>query len=456
MKEFRYVGLRRRDFLGAASAILGGGALVRLAQAAQQPAVKHRRAIGGDAVEPDWDSGVTITVGPEKADLVGTSEKVIQAAVDYVTGWGGGTVRVLPGVYRLRNAVFLRSRVRIVGSGPESVLVKEPAVTTRLAEDSDFYEQEITLADASGFQVGDGVCLRAHSQRYKGQYDVFTRSLVARSGNRFKLDRPLPGYPGYVDLWVRGEATATTLFALIHGEDLADAAVESITLDGNKANNEFLNGNHVACVFLRGSNRVKIRDVTARNFNGDGISWNSHDVSVEECHSHDNEAFGLHPGAGAQRPVARANKLERNDIGFFFCWGAQHGLVENNTISGNRRFGVSIGHKDTDNLIRHNEIRGSGEVGVLFRKEEGRAFAPSRNRLEDNRILDNGGESGIGVDVQGETEAVSVCRNEILETRSPLKRIGVRIGPDTKDMTLLENRIEGFSLGVLDQRQRSG
>ena len=67
--------------------------------------------------------------------------------MDYVTRLGGGTVKILPGTYRLRNSVFLASKVRIVGSGEDSILIKEPSATTKLAADSDWYDQEITLAD---------------------------------------------------------------------------------------------------------------------------------------------------------------------------------------------------------------------------------------------------------------------------------------------------------------------
>src|SRR5437764_11464979 len=87
------------------------------------------RTISGDFVEPDWEQRVTITVGPQKADLVGDTDRAIQAAVDYVARKGGGTVRILPGTYRLRNSIFLQSNVRLQGSGTDSVLVKEPSVT---------------------------------------------------------------------------------------------------------------------------------------------------------------------------------------------------------------------------------------------------------------------------------------------------------------------------------------
>jgi parallel beta-helix repeat protein len=193
--------------------------------------------------------------------------------------------------------------------------------------------------------------------------------------------------------------------------------------------------------------------VTARNYNGDGVSWQvCHDVVVERCHSHDNAGLGLHPGSGSQRPLIRANRLRCNDLGLFFCWGVKFGLAEDNVIEDNRRYGISIGHRDTDNLIRNNEIRRSGKVGVLFRPGRGKAFAPHRNRLENNRILDSGADEGVGVDIQGETESITLRTNEILESREPLRRVGVRIGADARDVELLDNRIEGFAVAVQDLR----
>ena len=44
--------------------------------------------------------------------------------------------------------------------------------------------------------------------------------------------------------------------------------IERICLDSNRAHNESLNGNYVGCIFLRESNRVRMRQVVARNFNG--------------------------------------------------------------------------------------------------------------------------------------------------------------------------------------------
>src|SRR5262249_35083281 len=149
--------------------------------------------------------------------------------------------------------------------------------------------------------------------------------------------------------------------------------------------------------------------------------------------SHDCANYGMHAGSGSQRTVAFGNRLERNNLGFYFCWGVRWSVCENNTILDNRRFGVSIGHKDTDNLIRKNDIQRSGEVGVLFRRDEGGAFSPNRNRLEDNRIIDSGGEEGVGVKLEGQVQSIQITGNEIRETRGRASRIGVRIEPETKD-----------------------
>ncbi|MBM3880255.1 MAG: hypothetical protein FJ387_11135 [Verrucomicrobia bacterium] len=415
-------------------------AICALAGAAEPPMVARPRATSGDTVvEPEWAHRLTVTVGPAAGDLVGASDRVLQAAVDYVGRLGGGTVRVLPGTYRLRNAVHLTSRVRLVGSGADTVLLKAPSVTTPLAEDSDWYDQEITVVDAAGFEVGDGVCLRAKNVGTGAQV-VVKRTLVARSGNRFKLDRALRE-----NFWLLGNATVSTLFPLLSGEGIQEVTIENLVLDGNKEHNANLDGNYAGCIFLQDCSRVAIRGVTARNYNGDGISWQiCHDVHVEDCVSENHTGLGLHPGSGSQRPIIRRCQVQGNDIGLFFCWGVKHGVAEGNRLR-NNRVGVSIGHRDTDNLITGNEILESRSVGVLFRPERGYDFAGHRNRIEHNRIVDSGPERGIAIDIQGPTEGIVIVGNELRETRAPAQRVAVRLGPETRNIRLADNRIDGFA-----------
>jgi len=416
---------------------------VETSVAADPPSAKNARATLGVAlVEPPWDRRLTVTVGPANADIIGTTEKTIQAAIEYVTRFGGGTVTILPGAYRLRNAVYLQSKVRLVGSGAQTVLIKEPSTTTTLAQDSDWFDQEITLVNAQGFEIGDGICLRTKNPD-GGAVDIVKRTLIARSRNRFKLDQGLRK-----NFWRTESSTVSTLFPILSGENISDVAIENLVLDGNRTKNANLDGNYAGCIFLQECNRIVIRGVTARNYNGDGISWQiCHDVLVENCASEGHAGLGLHPGSGSQRPIIRNNRIVGNDIGLFFCWGVRSGIAEHNHIEGNR-VGISIGHHDTDNLVTGNEILGSRDVGVLFRPEHGKDFAGHRNRIEKNRLIDNGSDQGFAVDIQGGTEAIVLADNEIVDTRGGTRRIAIRLGPETRNIVLRNNRIQGFVKAV--------
>jgi hypothetical protein len=346
-------------------------------------------------------------------------------------------VRILPGTYRLRNAVALQSRVHLLGSGGETVLVKEPSVTTPLAEDSDWYDQEVTLKNPDGFRLGDGVCLRARNAA-NGASVVLKRTLVARTGPRFKLDRPLRE-----NLWLMHGATASTLFPLLGGDQIEDVRIEGLTLDGNRAHNDELDGNYAGCIFLQDCNRIVIRGVTARNYHGDGISWQvCHDVIVEDCVSENHSGLGLHPGSGSQRPVIRNNTLRGNGIGIFFCWGVKHGVAENNRVVANR-VGISIGHRDTDNLITGNRIEASGQTALLFRPEPGPSFAGHRNRIHGNTFVDNGPEGAPVIDIQGPTQAISIRDNTFSDSRAGAPRPAVKKGAETSDIVVEGNRLSG-------------
>lgn len=422
---------------------LVAASLVAVSQAAERPPVVQPRQTSGDkAVQPKWDERLTITVGNADADLVGHDQRSIQAAVDYVARLGGGIVRLKAGTWRLRNAVYLQTGVDLIGEGKQTVLIKEPSSSTTLRADSDWYDQEITLKDAAGFQVGDGVCLRATDAK-SGRKTVLKRTLTARSGDRFKLDKPLRE-----NLWQLNDATCSTLFPILSGEFADDIRIENLTLDGNRARNDELDGNYAGCIFLQDCNRIAIRGVAARNYHGDGISWQiCHDVIVENCLSENHKGLALHPGSGSQRPIIRNNQLRGCDIGIFFCWGVKYGLAEQNKIEGNR-VGISIGHRDTDNLVTANTIRDSKAHGLLFRPERGPSFAGHRNRIENNDFIDNGPSGGAVVEIQGGTEEIELRDNRFTETRANVKTSSVRQGPETKNITVVGSKLENVAPAV--------
>lgn len=441
------VSLNRRRFLAGAAAAT---ASLSQLQADTTPEVTQPRATDGDSrIEPDWEERLTITVGTDSGDLSGSGDRVIQAAVDSVGRLGGGTVRLLPGTFELRRAIQLPSYVRLQGSGTDTILTRGPSETIPLSADSDWYDQEITLKEAGGFRVGDDVTLTAKNP-HNGSQEVIKRTLVARSGNRFKLSDGLRK-----NLWLSGEPKCSSLFPLLTSEHTSDVLIESLVLDGNRANCTNLNGNYGGCIFLQDCNRYTMKNVTTRNYNGDGISFQiCHDVVVENCHSHDNADLGLHPGSGSQRPLIRGNKLERNNLGLFWCWGVQFGLAENNSIDANRSYGISIGHNDTNNVMRNNQISNSGKVGILFRDDpRGKDFWANRNLIENNRILNSGGPDGTGIDITGHTKDVRIIGNTIEDSRQPMQRTGIRVGADVGTVELKDNVIRGVHTAVADLRR---
>ncbi len=440
---------RRRAFLRQ---LLGVSVLVPacpLFAQSQPPEIVNPRATDGDdRVQPQWDQMLTLTVGNSGGDLNGSSDRVLQAAVDSVARRGGGTVRLLPGKWVLRNSVVLSSGIRLTGSGADTLLTRPASVSSQLSADSDWYDQEITLSDSAGFQVGDGVVLRAVNP-HNGAATVIKRSLTARSGNRFRLSDGLRE-----NLWLSGKPVCESLYPLLSAEYATDVLIENLVLDGNRQHSGHLDGNYGGCIFLQDCSRFVIRRVEACNNNGDGISFQiCHDVLVQDCHSHDNADLGLHPGSGSQRPVLRGNRLERNSQGLFWCWGVKFGLAQDNVIDGNRLYGVSIGHNDTDNLMRNNRITNSGQFGVLFRNEDrGQDFWPNRNVLEGNTIENSGGDDGVAIEVLGKVRDLKFTGNRIIEHRGAAGRTGIRISPEAGSVHMSDNMITGVHTAILDGR----
>ena len=395
-------------------------------------------------------NSLSMTVGRGDGQINGSDDRAIQAGIDYLAALGGGTLKLLPGTYHLNNAIYLRSNIRIKGSGNETVLVKNPSVSTPLAVDSDWYDSAVTLTNSDGFEVGYGVCLRAKTPHHGGS-NVIKRTIIAKEGSHLWLDRSLEK-----NFWADHEAQISTLFPILSGEHICDVEIRDLVLDGNRSNNGHLDGNYAGCIFMQDCERIQIDNVEARNYNGDGISWQiCHDVSVTNCRSLNNVDLGLHPGSGSQRPIMRDNYLAGNRLGLFFCWGVKHGVAENNHILNNRQYGISIGHRDTDNIIRNNQIEGSGEVGITFRNEPNEGRSPHRNIVENNQIANSGSDKdGIGIDIQGETQSITIRRNQITEMREGGEHVGVQIGEKTAKILLEKNEFSGLAVSVKDLRNK--
>jgi len=380
-----------------------------------------------------------ITVGKESADLIGNDNRVLQAAVDYIAGLGGGIVEIGEGEYAMYDSLHLRSNVTVRGKKGKTILRKADGVTSALTLDGDFGEQQITVEEPTGFAVGCGVAI--WDDRSGGFHTTVAR-ITGRNGNTFSIDNPL-----MADCMVHNKAKAATVFPVISAYNLEGARIENLIIDGNKKSNVHLNGCRGAGIFLYRAFGTVIQGCVVRNYNGDGISFQqSNDITVVDCVCEDNASLGLHPGSGSQRPIVRKCIARRNGTdGLFLCWRVRHGLFEENILEGNGRFGISIGHKDSDNLLRRNRVCLNRRDGVFFRKES-LGMAAHRNRLEENIIENNGtGGEAAGICIRGQTNDLIFKNNIIRDTRTDgaqTQTTGIRIKEQVGKVVLDGNKIE--------------
>ena len=76
-----------------------------------------------------------------------------QAAVDYAAKLGGGTVKIGPGQYQMRNALILRDNVNISGEPGKTILASCSASKTLLAADGDWHADRRERQRAEGLQA---------------------------------------------------------------------------------------------------------------------------------------------------------------------------------------------------------------------------------------------------------------------------------------------------------------
>jgi hypothetical protein len=393
----------------------------------------------------------TISVGQSEGDLVGKDNRVLQAAVQYVAGLGGGVVRIGPGVYEMNDSLHLRSNVTIIGVPGETILRKGPGIKTNLALDGDFGEEQVTLSDISGFEVGHGIAVW---DSRSGGFHTTVGRIIGRRGNTVAISRPLNS-----DCMIQNGAVAATVFPVMSGYHLEGARIEGITIDGNKAENVHLNGCRGAGIFLYRGFGTLIENCVVRNYHGDGISFQqSNDVIVRNCLSEGNSHLGIHPGSGSQRPqVLGCTARTNGEDGLYLCWRVRHGLFQDNTLEGNGRFGISIGHKDSDNLIKGNRVALNFKSGVFFRNET-LGMAGHRNKLVGNLIENNATSGdGAGIRIRGEVRDLEFRDNTIRDTRqgeSKTQKIGIQIEEKVGDVRLFNNEVSAET-NVVDRRPKA-
>ena len=391
MQTRRVVTIGISAAVGAAAGLLVGLMIHQQAQPGQlapaAPRASAARSRGGEVGPPAMGGkpmARTITVG--QGPYAGTTNQAIQKALDDAAAAGGGTVIVPAGTYMLHDAVHLRSGVRLVGE-KGAILKKVPSVSSPVADYLGYGHYEFTVTEPAKFRVGMGVHLLDDNA---GGFYTTVATIIDRKGELFFIDRMLNH-----DYDPRANARVVSVFPLVEGFGVEDAAVEGLVLDGNYPAETFrLTGCRGGGVFLLGSQRVRVVNVEVRNYHGDAVSFQQcADILVERCRLHHNTGHGLHPGSGSVRYVMRGVRAYDNGgCGIYYCLRTTHSILEDCELLDNAQAGISIGERDTDHLIRRNRVRGNGLAGVLFRQPARRGG--NRVLIRDNAIGPNCTEKG--------------------------------------------------------------
>ncbi|UCH09579.1 MAG: right-handed parallel beta-helix repeat-containing protein [Fidelibacterota bacterium] len=386
-----------------------------------------------------------ISVGERGADIVGFSSEAIQQAADQLRTKGGrGVIQLTPGVFHIKAPIKLYSHQELAGAGPETVLRKDDGISSRLLVDADYGERQLTVTDIAGFEVGMPV--HVFDDEHINAWDVSTAVITSITGNVLSLDEYL--VRDYRADEGGGVSTASAIVAALEAEGVA---IRNLTIDGNRERNEFINGCRGGGVYLYDVRDALVENVTVRNFNGDGISWQiTRDVTVRNCTVSGCSKDGFHPGTGSFNTLIEGNTASHNDRnGLYICWRVQDGRVSDNKMHHNKASGISTGHKDSDMVFERNRIFENGRDGISFRKER-EANTPHRNVFRGNTIENNGTEgAGYGFRVECPVQGLVLEGNTIRDTGSGNQKAAIYLFSRDLTVTLKDNVISGHGEGEI-------
>ena len=400
-----------------------------------------------------------ITVGPSNADVIGTDNFAIQLAIDALALRGGGTVRVLPGEYMLINSIKLRSNIHLTGVREKTILKHCPAISSPLLKDADIGQKEITPKDPTLFKSGMGIVCRSDDLPNAMSELPLTITRI-ENGVLYLNDYINDDFIAELDSWGKGghNGLVANVFPLIHGYYIENATVDGFTVDSYVNENPGWIGIRTGGVCMVRCKNITINNVKSFNCQGDGILIVSCEhVTVENCETAYNTFHGIHPGSHSPWTKVQNCHIHHNGSdGLYICWGVRESEFVDNNIhyngirkQGGKRGGISIVHKDTDNLIARNQIYENALYGISFRKKT-EANGAHRNTIKDNIIENNGlpkdGEMGNGIYINGITRDLVFENNTIRETREGENRYQLHafyIEPEVTRIKMVNNKISG-------------
>lgn len=381
-----------------------------------------------------------ITVGGTSADIQGFTNEAIQTAVNALPS-EGGTIKLNPGLFRIKAPVSLKSNTRLIGSGEETILKRIDGFHSKFIIDADFGELKVTVEDPSGF--GKGMSIQVKNDPYNECWDVTTGNITDIIGKTLYIDTRL-----IRDYECKKNGIVTNAGSCVTALDGQNILISNLTIDGNKEKNDLLDGCNGGGIAILRSKDVTVDNVHVKDFNGEGITWQiTENVTVRNCEISGCTNMGLHPGTGSPNSLIEANNSYNNKVGLFICWRVHHSLVKGNQFHNNSDCGISTGHKDTDVTFENNQIFENGLSGVYFRDEDP-DNSPHRNLFIRNTIENNGTlKGGYGFVFNGNALEVVLDNNVIRDNKTGSQKAAIFIAKNTPPITEKNNRMTGHSMG---------
>jgi len=196
----------------------------------------------GQEIEKVADALVTpkiaeqvITVGGPKAQISGFTNQSIQFAIDAVAKTGG-IVKLNSGVYEIKAPVKMRSNVKLIGSGKETILKRGGGVQTNYIVDADFGELKLTVENSDGFEVG--MKIQITDEENSGCWNVSTAYITDIVDNIIYIDKGL-----IRDYRADKNGLISNASSVIEAIDVENVVIYNLVADGNRKENIFVNWN---------------------------------------------------------------------------------------------------------------------------------------------------------------------------------------------------------------------
>ncbi|NGX56909.1 MAG: hypothetical protein K1060chlam5_01162 [Candidatus Anoxychlamydiales bacterium] len=325
------------------------------------------------------------------ADTVvsGFTDKHIQKAIDLEYAKKGGVVLLPEGIYELRNAVYLKSGVQLVGKGKKTILKKCPLYSTPVIADLLKTSHKIFVEDGYVFKVGDGVSIVSETLQTER---IIVTEILDIAANIILLKDDIP-----CDVSFFTQPIVYCSFPCIYCKDSENITIRDLVIDGSRQDNPVIDSWWDSGIGIRDSSNVDILNVSIIDSPGDGISLNNaHRVKIDNTLIDSSARLGVHVGGGSKYTYICNSRILNsgqanftNIDGLYLCFDALLGLYENNVIKNNRGAGLSIGHGDSGNIFLNN-ISTNNNIGLFFREDtiETCNITFLNNDISNNHSLD--------------------------------------------------------------------